>query len=53
VPEDQSNPVERHAVAQHLGRCRVPQDVGAFGRRTTPARFMARFTTEDAVAVCE
>jgi hypothetical protein len=33
VPEDQGNPVERYAVAQHLGRCRVPQDVGAFGRR--------------------
>jgi hypothetical protein len=54
VPEDQSNLVERDAVAQHLGRCGVPQDMGAFGRRNDAGSLHGAFHHRGhAVAVCE
>src|ERR1700737_2110757 len=33
MPKDQADLLERNAMAQHLGRRRVPQDVRSFDRR--------------------
>lgn len=51
MPEDEADLVERHAVAQHLGRCGVPQSVGPFDRRHDASPFHdASYNRRDAVA---